>query len=56
VADRAGVRAGDLILEADGNREPTAAEVQEAAKDGRLLVRIYREAAEGATFYAALSR
>jgi S1-C subfamily serine protease len=52
-ADRAGVRAGDVILEADGNRQPSAADVQAAAKDGRLMLRLQRP---GATFYAAVRR
>jgi S1-C subfamily serine protease len=52
-ADRAGVRAGDVILEADGNRQPSAADVQTAARDGRLLLRIQRP---GVTFYAAIRR
>jgi S1-C subfamily serine protease len=52
-AERAGVRPGDIILEADGNAQITAAEVQKASKDGRLLLRIQRP---GVTFYAALRR
>ncbi len=52
-ADRAGIRAGDLVLEADGRREPTAAQVHAAAEDGRVLFRIRRQ---GATFYAAVRR
>lgn len=52
-AERAGVRPGDIIVEADGNAQPTAADVQTAAKDGRLLLRIQRP---GVTFYAALRR
>ncbi|WP_437723439.1 trypsin-like peptidase domain-containing protein [Sorangium sp. So ce861] len=52
-AERAGLRPGDVILEADGRRAPTAAEVEEAARDGELLVRVQRR---GAAFYAALKR
>jgi Do/DeqQ family serine protease len=52
-ADRAGVRPGDVILEADGNRQPSAGDVQTAAKDGRLMLRLQRP---GATFYAAVRR
>ncbi|WP_438025217.1 trypsin-like peptidase domain-containing protein [Sorangium sp. So ce233] len=52
-AERAGLRPGDVILEADRNRAPTAAEVEEAARDGELLVRVQRR---GAAFYAALTR
>ncbi|WP_437966853.1 trypsin-like peptidase domain-containing protein [Sorangium sp. So ce260] len=52
-AERAGLRPGDAILEADGRRAPTAAEVEEAARDGELLVRVERR---GAAFYAALRR
>ena len=52
-ADRAGLRPGDIIVEADGNRQPGAADVQVAARDGRLLLRIQRP---GATFYTALRR
>ncbi|WP_437688351.1 trypsin-like peptidase domain-containing protein [Sorangium sp. So ce176] len=52
-AERAGLRPGDVILEADRNRAPTAAEVEEAARDGELLVRVQRR---GAAFYTALTR
>jgi serine protease Do len=52
-ADRAGLRAGDVILEADGQKSPGSAAVQNAAKDGHVLLRIRRGAA---TFYAALKR
>ncbi|WP_437778761.1 trypsin-like peptidase domain-containing protein [Sorangium sp. So ce1097] len=52
-AERAGLRPGDVILEADRNRAPTAAQVEEAARDGELLVRVQRR---DAAFYAALGR
>jgi S1-C subfamily serine protease len=52
-ADRSGVRVGDIILEADGARQPVASEVQASAKDGRLLLRVRRR---GATFFTALRR
>jgi Do/DeqQ family serine protease len=52
-ADRAGVRPGDVLLEADGTRTPTSADVQAAAADGRLLLRVRRGTA---TFYVALRR
>lgn len=52
-AERAGIRPGDLILEADRKRAPTAADVEQAARDGNLLVRVQRR---GAVFYAALQR
>jgi serine protease Do len=52
-ADRAGIKGGDVILEADGARQPTAAQVQHAAQDGSLLLRVRRQ---GSVFYAALQR
>lgn len=52
-ADRGGVRAGDLVLEADGARQPSSVQVQTAAQDGRLLLRVRRQAT---TFYTALRR
>jgi S1-C subfamily serine protease len=52
-ADRAGLRPGDVIIEADGVQEPTSAQLQEQARDGALLLRISR----GDTFfYAALKK
>jgi serine protease Do len=44
---------GDIILDADGIQQPTAAQVVASAKDGRLLLRLQRKAA---TFYTALRR
>src|SRR5690606_24863202 len=52
-ADRAGLKPGDLIVEADGRTDPTAAQLSEAAKDGALLVRVRRR---DATFYAAMRK
>jgi len=52
-ADRAGIRPGDLVLEADSTRKPSSTEVAKEAKDGRMLLRLRRGAA---TFYSALRR
>jgi serine protease Do len=52
-ADRAGLRPGDLIIEADGATAPDAAAMTKAARDGRLLLRIRRG---DRPFYAALRR
>ena len=53
VADRAGLRPGDIILDADGAERPAAIEVQASAKDGRLLLRLRRNSA---IFFTALRR
>jgi serine protease Do len=52
-ADRAGLKAGDVIIEADGIADPTSTQLTEAAKDGQLLVRVRRR---DATFYAAMKK
>ncbi len=52
-ADRAGLRPGDIILEADGVNDPTSTQLVEQAKDGQLLVRVRRRAA---TFYAVMKK
>jgi Do/DeqQ family serine protease len=52
-ADRAGLKVGDVIIEADGIQDPSANQLAEAAKDGQLLVRVRRR---DATFYAALHK
>ncbi len=52
-ADRAGLRPGDVIVEADGIADPTSAQLVEQAKDGQLLVRIRRREA---SFYAVLKK
>ncbi len=52
-ADRAGLKPGDVVVEADGTADPNAAQLAEAAKDGQLLVRVRRQEA---TFYAAIKK
>jgi serine protease Do len=52
-ADREGLRAGDIIVEANGVSEPTSAQVAEAARAGALLLRLKRG---DAYFYAALKK
>jgi Do/DeqQ family serine protease len=52
-ADRAGLRVGDVILEANGVAEPVSDKVAELARSGTLLVRVKRG---DAYFYAALKR
>jgi len=52
-ADRAGLKPGDVIVEVDGIADPNAAQVQQAASDGQLLVRVRRR---DASFYAALKK
>jgi S1-C subfamily serine protease len=52
-ADRAGIHAGDVLVECDGKRDPTVADVQAAAQDGHVLLRVLRQ---GTVFYAALRR
>jgi Do/DeqQ family serine protease len=52
-ADRAGLRQGDVIVEANGTAEPTSSQVAEFAKAGSLLLRVKRG---DAFFYAALKR
>ncbi len=52
-ADRAGLKRGDIIVEADGKLDPTAADVQQAAADGQVVVRVQRR---GQAFYAALHK
>ena len=51
--DRAGLRTGDIIIEADGVVEPSAAQVTQAGGDGHMLLRVRRREA---AFYAAVRR
>jgi serine protease Do len=51
--DRAGLRAGDVIIEADGVIEPNAGQVSQASQDGHMLLRVRRREA---AFYAAVRR
>lgn len=53
VADRAGLKVNDAIVEADGALDPTAAKVSDAGKDGELLLRARRK---DVWFYAALRK
>jgi Do/DeqQ family serine protease len=50
-ADRAGMKVGDVVVEVDGVRAPTSAQVQAAAQRGHVLLRVRRQQS---TFYAAL--
>lgn len=52
-ADRAGLRLGDVIVEADGTEAPTSSQLADLAKDGQLLVRVRRREQ---SFYAALKK
>jgi S1-C subfamily serine protease len=52
-ADRQGVKAGDVIVEANGVADPTAEKIAEMAKGGTLMVRIRRGENY---FYSALSK
>jgi len=49
--DRAGLKVGDLLVEVDGAASPKVADVQRAAKNGHVLLRVQRQSA---AFYAAL--
>lgn len=51
--DRAGLRAGDIVIEADGIVEPSATQVTQAGNDGHMLLRVRRHEA---AFYAAVRR
>jgi serine protease Do len=51
--DLAGLRTGDVIIEADGIVEPNASQVLQASQDGHMLLRIRRR---DAAFYAAVRR
>jgi serine protease Do len=52
-ADRAGLRVGDVIVEANGSADANSAQVAEFAKTGALLLRVKRG---DAFFYAALKK
>jgi serine protease Do len=52
-ADRAGLRPGDVVIEADGASEPTVAQLSQMAQSGHVLLRVRRR---DATFYAAVRR
>jgi len=52
-ADRAGLKSGDVIVEADGAVDPSVAQVQRAAQDGVIVLRVRRE---DGTFYTAVRR
>lgn len=52
-ADRGGIKPGDLVLEVDGTKQPTKAQITEASKDGKLLMRLRRGTA---SFYVALKK
>jgi serine protease Do len=53
VADHAGLRVGDVIVEANGAADPTSSQVADAARGGSLLLRVKRG---DAFFYAALKK
>ncbi len=52
-ADRAGLKPGDVIVEADGLADPSARQLADAAKDGQVLVRVRRR---DSVFYAAMRK
>jgi Do/DeqQ family serine protease len=52
-ADRAGLRPGDVIIEANGVVDPTSPQVADAGKTGTLLLRVRRQ---DSYFYAALKK
>jgi len=53
VSDRAGLRIGDIIVEADGIQDPTVAQLQQVAADGQVLLRLRRR---DTYYYAALHK
>ena len=52
-ADRALIKPGDVIVEADGVDTPTSSQLQKAAEDGALLLRLRRR---DQSFYAGIKR
>jgi Do/DeqQ family serine protease len=52
-ADRAGLRAGDVVVEANGMQDPTSAQVADFARSGALVLRLKRG---DSFFYAALKK
>jgi S1-C subfamily serine protease len=52
-ADRAGLRPGDVIIEANGDHAPDSQRIAALARSGKLLLRVKRA---DAYFYAALER
>jgi S1-C subfamily serine protease len=52
-ADRAGIKVGDVVVEADGKVEPSPHELQEAARDGQVVLRLRRR---DQAYYAALKK
>ena len=52
-ADKAGVQAGDAILEAGTTSNPTAEQVKNAGAKGSLLMRLQRKEAK---FYVVVSK
>jgi Do/DeqQ family serine protease len=53
IADREGLRVGDVIVEASGVQDPTSSQVADAARSGALVLRVKR--GDG-YFYAALKK
>jgi len=53
VADREGLRAGDVLVEVNGTADPTSQQVADAAHGGGLLLRVKRG---DSYFYAALKK
>jgi S1-C subfamily serine protease len=52
-ADRAGLRVGDVIMEANGASDPSSAQVADLARSGSLLLRLKRGESY---FYTALKK
>ncbi|PIE05550.1 MAG: hypothetical protein CSA75_04155, partial [Sorangium cellulosum] len=52
-ADLAGLRPGDVIIQADGHRMPKARTVGQSVKDGSVILLVRRGQS---SFYAALKR